>query len=197
MPAGATRGSCFRIPSPRRHREAGLRAGFAVSALLVAWALSAPAFAASAPDGWDRGAAALPAAPAPGPDEWRDAEPLRSPWASLPSRWPGRFSVRWGLHAGPAGEAAAPLLALGWRTGPASMLFVEQEMGRDVGDLSSGLPIAAPAFATQRVGVEFKLRRARPAWRDFGTLRIQVGLQGQLVMRPRSHGLKVSWRYTF
>lgn len=158
------------------------------------------------------GAAALPAADDPlplqaaalaAPSVWAGVERTQASaafpvWAQLRApalAGPGRLQWRWGvdLYQGDT-DAVRPFVGLGLRTGLRTTLFYEQRWPRPA--LAAASPLSEPQDEA-RLGLEFRTGSKDSMWRDFGTLRLQVGLHGRLALRPRRGGATISWHSRF
>jgi hypothetical protein len=107
---------------------------------------------------------------------------------------PGPLQLRWGvdLRRG-ASDALHPFVGLGLMTGQRTTLYVEQGVPENPAALlSQGVPAA-----DTRLGLEFRTRSKDAAWREFGTLRMQVGLHSRLSLKPRRGGATISWHTRF
>lgn len=106
----------------------------------------------------------------------------------------GPVQLRWGidLRRG-AADTVQPFVGLGLTAGPRTTLYVEQ----GVPENPAALPLQAAPVADTRLGLEFRTGSKDSAWRQFGTLRMQVGLNSRLSLKPRRGGATISWHTRF
>lgn len=107
---------------------------------------------------------------------------------------PGPVQLRWGvdLHRR-ADDAVQPFVGLGLATGRRTTLYVEQGLRDD----PATLPSPSSPAADTRLGLEFRTGSKDSALREFGTLRMQIGMHSRLSLKPRRGGATITWHTRF
>lgn len=107
---------------------------------------------------------------------------------------PGPMHLHWGvdLRRG-VGHAAHPFVGLGFAAGHRATLYYEQGLPEHAA--SPWAPSAPPADA--RLGLMLRTGSKSSAWREFGTLRMQIDVNTRLSLKPRRGGVMVSYQKRF